>query len=297
MTTASSVARRERSLRQIELRINRHLDGVMHGEHISLARGAGMDVGDPRVYQPGDDARRIDWALTARRNETHVRDTIADRELQIWFVVDGTASLDFGTAMCEKRDLALAAVGAMSLIAARDGNRFAAVCFDGEGAWVIPPRTGREGAMALMHRIQNRRQCERGVGSLTMALRRTRALAGRRGLVVVVTDLLDDGEWVRELRGLGRRHELIVVEIRDQREDSLPAVGLLTLVHPETGRRHEVQTNSARLRERFARAATEQRARTTRAVRASGASHLILSTERDWVLDIIRFAASRRARR
>jgi uncharacterized protein (DUF58 family) len=297
VTTAAGIARRERSLRQIELRVNRHLDGLLHGEHISLARGAGMDVGDPRVYQPGDDARRIDWALTARKNETHVRDTIADRELQIWFVVDGTASLDFGTAMCEKRDLALAAVGAMSLIAARNGNRIAAVCFDGDGSWVIPPRTGREGAMALMHRLEHRQRCERGVGSLTMALRRTRALAGRRGLVVVVTDLLDGGEWVRELRGLSGRHELIVVEIRDQREDSLPAVGLLTLVHPETGRRQEVQTNSARLRERFAQAAGQQRVRNARAVRATGAAHLVLSTDRDWVLDIVRFVAGRKVRR
>jgi uncharacterized protein (DUF58 family) len=297
VTTASGVARRERSLRQIELRMNRHLDGLLHGEHISLGRGTGMDLGDPRVYQPGDDARRIDWALTARKNETHVRDTIADRELQIWFVVDGTASLDFGTADCEKRDLALAAVGALSLIATRAGNRVAAVCFDGDGSSVIPPRTGRDGAMALMHRLQNRRRCDRGVGSLAMALRRTRAIALRRGLVVVVTDLLDDGDWVRELRGLSRRHELIVVEIRDQREDSLPAVGLLTLVHPETGRRQEVQTNSARLRERFSAAAIEQRARTARAVRTSGAAHLVLSTDRDWLLDIVRFVASRKARR
>ena len=218
-------------------------------------------------------------------------------EPQIWFVVDGTASLDFGTAMCEKRDLALAAVGAMSLIAARNGNRISAVCFDGDGSWVVPPRTGREGAMALMHKLQHRPRCERGVGSLATALRRTRALAGRRGLVVVVTDLLDDGEWVRELRALSGRHELIVVEIRDQREDSLPAVGLLTLVHPETGRRQEVQTNSARLRERFATAAVRQLARNARLVRATGASHLVLSTERDWVLDIVRFVASRRVRR
>jgi uncharacterized protein (DUF58 family) len=151
--------------------------------------------------------------------------------------------------------------------------------------------------MALMHRLQNRRRCERGVGSLASALRRTRALAGRRGLVVVVTDLLDRDDWVRELRALGGRHDLIVVEIRDRREDELPAVGLLTLVHPETGRRQEVQTNSPKLRQRFARAAIEQRARTARAVRSAGASHLVLSTDRDWLIDIVRFASSRRIRR
>jgi uncharacterized protein (DUF58 family) len=296
-TTAHEVSGRERSLRQIELRVNRHLDGMLHGDHVSLARGPGMDAGDARLYQPGDDARRIDWALTARKNEVHVRDTVADRELEVWFVVDGTASLDFGTALREKRDLAIATVGALALIAVRNGNRVAAVCFDGDSSWVLPPRTGRDAAMAMMHRLQQRPRCDRGNGSLAAALRRTRTLARRRGLVVVVTDLLDDSSWQRELRALGSRHEVIVAEIRDPREDVLPAVGLLTLVDPETGRRQEVQTNSAKLRARFAAAAIERRERTVRETRASGASHVVLSTDRDWLLDIVRFATARRSRR
>ncbi|MCU1394012.1 MAG: uncharacterized protein JWM34_2440 [Ilumatobacteraceae bacterium] len=294
---AREVSAREKSLRQIELRVNRHLDGLLHGDHVSLMRGPGMDAGDARLYQPGDDARRIDWALTARKNETHVRDTVADRELEVWFVVDGTPSLDFGTALREKRDLALATVGALALIAVRNGNRIAAVCFDGDSSWVVPPRTGRDAAMAMMHTLQHRPRCERGAGSLAAALRRTRTLARRRGLVVVVTDLLDDGEWARELRALGSRHEVIVAEIRDPREDELPAVGLLTLVDPETGRRQEVQTNSARMRERFARAAAERRETARRSARGAGASHIVLSTDRDWLLDIVRFTTARRARR
>ncbi|HEY4331847.1 MAG TPA: DUF58 domain-containing protein [Ilumatobacteraceae bacterium] len=297
MSAAAEVARRESSLRQIELRVNHRLDGLLHGDHLSLVRGAGMDAGDARLYEPGDDARRIDWALTARRDATHVRDTIADRELELWFVIDGTASLDFGTARCEKRDLALAAVGAFALIAVRNGSRVGAVCFDGAGSTVVPPRTGRDAALALMHRLEQRPRSESGAGSLAAALRRTRTVATRRGLVVVVSDLLDDSDWGRELRALGTRHEVVVAEVRDQREDTMPAVGLLTLVDPETGRRQEVQTNSARLRKRFAAAAVERRKRLATTARASGASHLVLCTDRDWLLDVVRFSAARRSRR
>ena len=97
----------------------------MHGDHQGLVPGAGSDSGDGRRYEPGDDVRRIDWNLTARSGDVQVRTTIADRELETWFVVDGTASLDYGTAHHEKRDLALAVVAAFGFITARAGNRVA----------------------------------------------------------------------------------------------------------------------------------------------------------------------------
>jgi uncharacterized protein (DUF58 family) len=295
--TATEVARREPALRQLEVRITRMLDGVVHGEHASLARGAGMEAGEARVYQPGDDARRIDWALSARTNTTQVRDTIAERELEVWLVVDTTASMDFGTARCDKHDLAIAAAGSFALLTARRGNRLGGVVFDGGGATVLPPRPGRDAAMAALHHLATRPRCDRGGGSLAAALRRARAVARRRGLIVVVSDLLDDDGWPGELRRLGTRHQLIVAELRDRREDELPAVGLLTLVDPETGRRQEVQTSSAKLRRRFATAAAERRATTASAVRRAGAAHLVLDTDRDWLIDMVRFFHAQRRRR
>jgi uncharacterized protein (DUF58 family) len=113
-------------------------------------------------------------------------------------------------------------------------------------------------------------------------------------LIVVVSDLLDDSDWPRQLRALGARHDIVVAEIRDPREDELPPVGVLMLVDPETGRRHEVNTGSAKLRRRFAEAACSRRAATTRRVRSCGAGHVVLSTDRDWLLDVARFMSARR---
>jgi len=295
--TRVHVGRTETTLRQLDLLVNRKLDGVLNGDYQGYLRGPGSEAGDARGYQPGDDARRIDWNLTARTNTTFVRDTIADRELETWLVVDGTASLDFGTASCEKRDLALAAAAAFGFLTARAGNRVAALCFDGESTDVRPPRSGREAVLALLHRIQQRPRAGEARGSLADALRRTQRLARRRGLVVVISDLLDTSDWPRELRLLATRHEVVVAQIRDPRESELPPVGLLTLVDPETGRRQEVQTNSRKLRERFAAAATEQQDGIARAVRSAGAGHLVLSTDRDWLLDVARFTLARRRRR
>jgi uncharacterized protein (DUF58 family) len=296
-----AATKRETNLRQLELAITRRLDGLLHGEHHAFAAGSGSEAGEGRVYQPGDDARRIDWSLTARSNEVHIRNTIADRELETWLIIDATASLDFGTADWEKCDLALTTAAAFGLLGARSGNRTAAMVFDGEKMRIVPPRGGRDAVLDLLRRVERR---SRGDGlttdaahastpTLATAIRRTCATARRRGRIVVISDLIDSSPWVDELRVAAVRHDVIVAEVSDPREWSLPAVGLLTLVDPETGRRREVQTADARLRAHFMTAAAAEQVRIAAAVRSTGARHLRLSTDRDWMLDLVRFADKR----
>ena len=291
------VPRSEGRLRQLELLVTRKLDGLLQGDHQGLVPGGGSEPGDGRLYEPGDDVRRMDWSLTARSGAPHVRTTVADRELEMWLVVDNSASLDFGTVNCEKRDHVLAAAAAFGFLTAREGNRIGALLCGPEGARVVPPRSGRGPLLGLLSGLERRERAGEGTFDLADALRRTRLTARRRSLIVVITDLMDAGPWDRELRALSHRHDVVVVEIRDPRETELPPVGLLTLVDPETGRKLEVQTANAKVRARFAAAAAAQVAAKERAVKASGAGHLVLSTDRDWMLDVVRFVAGRRRRR
>ena len=140
------------ALRHLELTITRRLDGLLQGDHQGLVPGSGSEPGEGRVYQPGDDVRRMDWNLTARTTVAHVRETIADRELETWVVVDQSASLDFGTAACEKRDLALAATAAVGFLTARAGNRLGALLLRPERpdhrAAALGPRRGHGAAPA-----------------------------------------------------------------------------------------------------------------------------------------------------
>jgi uncharacterized protein (DUF58 family) len=297
MIGAATVTRREHSLRQLELLVVRKLDGLLQGDHQGLVPGAGSEPGDGRLYQPGDDVRRMDWNLTARSGAPHMRTTIADRELETWVVVDSSASLDFGTAQCEKRDLALAASAAFGFLTARDGNRIGGLVYGPEGASILPPRSGREAVYGLLRRLEQRPRSAEGAMPLADALQRVHLAATRRGLIVVVTDLLDDSPWPRQLRALATRHDVVVAEVQDARDAALPAVGMLTLVDPESGQRLEVNTNSKRLRERFEAAAAKQRRDHEQQVRGAGAAHLALCTDRDWVSDVARFVAKRRRRR
>jgi uncharacterized protein (DUF58 family) len=144
----------ERSLRRLELTVSRRLEGLLNGEHIGLLPGPGTELAEARLYQPGeDDVRHMDWAVTARTTTPHVRDMIADRELEAWALVDLSASMDFGTANMEKRDLAVAALAAVGFLTARLGDRFGAYVMHQGAVRRIPARTGKAALYALLQSI------------------------------------------------------------------------------------------------------------------------------------------------
>ncbi|RSN68381.1 DUF58 domain-containing protein [Actinomadura sp. WAC 06369] len=289
----------EQALRRLEIVIVRRLDGLLQGDHLGLVPGPGSEPAEGRAYAPGDDVRAMDWSLTARTAAPHVRDRVADRELETWALVDATASMDFGTGRVEKRDLAVAAVAAVGFLTDRAGNRIGAQVVGGAGARLVPPRTGRPHLLALLRALLDAPRTPqdapdgRYLGAGADLLRRTAGT--RRGLAVVVSDFLEPPEsWERPLRLLAVHHQVLAVEVVDPRELTLPDVGVLTVVDPESGRRRDVPTASRRLRERYAAAALEQRAAVAAGLRRAGAAHLRLRTDGDWVRDIARHVLAQR---
>ncbi|MDH2425447.1 DUF58 domain-containing protein [Sphaerisporangium sp. TRM90804] len=284
-------------LRRLELSIVRRLDGLLQGDHLGLLPGPGSEPADARAYAPGDDVRHMDWNVTARMSEPHVRDMVADRELETWVLLDASASMDFGTGLMEKRDLALAAVAAVGFLTDRTGNRVGAHILHGGGVRRVPARSGRPRLLSLLNAVSRLPRVPPGGPSrpLGTAIEELRRSLRRRCLAVVVSDLLDDpATWEGPLRLLGVRHQVLVVEVVDPRELTLPDVGVLTLTDPETGRRREVSTASARLRERYAQAAARQRGAIGEAVRRSGAAHMRLRTDRDWIRDVVTHVMTQR---
>jgi uncharacterized protein (DUF58 family) len=286
----------EHGLRLLELDVRRRLDGLLQGNHLGLVPGPGSEPGEARVYQPGDDVRRMDWAVTARTTEPHIRETVADRELETWLVVDLSASLDFGTAACEKRDLAVAAVAAVAHLTGGGGNRIGAIIATGERTLRVPARGGLAHARGLVRKVAEMPRAPEGTrGDLRDALEQLRRPPRRRGLAVVVSDFLGDLGWQRPLRGLSSRHELIAIEVLDPRDVDLPEVGTVVLSDPESGRQRQVHA-SALLRREFAAAAAEHRAAVAAAVRGAGGGHLVLRTDSDWIADTVRFVVARKRR-
>ena len=286
----------EHGLRLLELDVRRRLDGLLQGNHLGLVPGPGSEPGEARTYSPGDDVRRMDWAVTARTTVPHIRETVADRELETWLVVDLSASLDFGTAACEKRDLAVAATAAVAHLTGGGGNRIGAVISTGAKTVRVPGRGGLAHARGLVRKVAETPRAPEGTrGDLADALEQLRRPPRRRGLAVVISDFLGDLDWQRPLRGLSTRHELIAIEVLDPRDVDLPEVGTVVLSDPESGRQREVHA-SALLRREFAAAAAEHRTRVAAAIRGAGAGHLVLRTDSDWIADTVRFVVARKRR-
>ncbi|HSS09993.1 MAG TPA: DUF58 domain-containing protein [Acidimicrobiales bacterium] len=294
------IAAKAALLRRLELDMTRRLDGLLSGDYLAFATGPGTEPAGARPYGPGDDARRIDWSLTARALDLHVRTTEAERELETCVVVDRSASLDFGTAEREKREVALAAMAAFGFLTVRAGNRLSVLVAGGEELTRLPARNGRAGVLAALSEVYDTPRRDAGPGpaaNLAAALLRVERTQLRRGQIVVVSDFLDPSDWPMPLRRLGLRHQVIAAHVTDPRELELPPVGMLAVVDVETGRHLDVQTNSAGLRQRYAAAAAERRERIHRSVIEAGAEYLSVTTDRDWLLDVASFVGRRRRTR
>jgi uncharacterized protein (DUF58 family) len=288
--------RLEAGLRNLEIDVRRRLDGLLQGNHLGLVPGPGSETGEARAYQPGDDVRRMDWAVTARTTTPHIRETVADRELETWAGIDLSASLDFGTAQCTKRDLAICALAAITHLTRGGGNRIGAIASTGDKTVRVPARGGLAHARGLLRKIAETPVAEEGTrGDLAAVLEQLRRPPRRRGLVVVISDFLGPTTWQRALRGLSMRHELLAVEVVDPRDLELPDVGTVVLADPESGRQREVETTPL-LRKEFSAAAAEHRAEVAKALRGAGAGHLLLRTDSDWIADTVRFVVSRKRR-
>jgi uncharacterized protein (DUF58 family) len=282
-------------LRALDLSVGRRIHGLVPGEFRAHDLGGGTELAQVRPYQPGDDVRRIDWNVTARTAEPHVRVHVPERAVTTWLVLDTSASMWFGTADRRKADVAEGVAVAIGHVATRRANRLGVLTFGGAYPRSSAPHGGRNGLLAalLAARSHDTDQPVRAgrpsaaapvaPSSPADALRFVANTAPRGGLVVLVSDFRGPRDWLRPLAAAAARHQVLAVEIRDEREDALPDVGELTLVDAETGREIRVDTSSRRLREAFASAASAERANLATDLRRMTVAHVVLTTSGSWL--------------
>ena len=280
-------------LRALDVTIGRRIESLLAGDYRSTLLGDGTELAQVRPYVPGEDVRLIDWNVTARTQEPHVRVHLAERVLVTWLVLDASPSMQFGTADRRKADVAEGVAIAIGHVATRRGNRLGAVTFGDADPRSVPPRQGRVGLLGLLGAL---RADGKGAatGSLGEAIDRVGGLARQRALVVLVSDFRGPLDWRRPLLALAGRHDVVAVEIRDPREQELPNMGELWLVDPETGRQLRVDTRSARLRARFAAAAAAERDEVATTLAGLGVRHVVLSTEGEWLRPLTVFLRRRK---
>ena len=277
-------------LRALEVKVRQRAQGLLPGEHRAAGFGAGTELAQIRPYVSGDDVRHIDWNVTARMREPHVRVHVPERALTSWMLLDSSPSMSFGTADRRKADVSEGVALALGHVLTRRGNRLGVMTFGGLEPCVLPPRQGRPGLLGLLATVREDPAPDgAGTTSLGQALSRAGAITRQRGVVIIVSDFRGPRDWRDSLLRLRARHEVLAIEIRDPREQELPAMGELWLVDPETGRQLRVDTNRRVVRERFARAAIDERAAVSAELRKADVAHVVLWTKGDWLRDLARF--------
>src|SRR3982074_1010395 len=182
------------------------------GDERSSLRGAGLEYSDVREYQAGDDPRTIEWNITARSDRPYVRESLPDRGLDAWLLVDITPSLDWGTARCLKRQLALECSAVVGQLLIGRGNRVGALLFDDRVRSIIPPPAGRPALLQLIARMERAAESPAdGPTDLGRALTEAGRLIRRPSMMVLFSDFITPGGWQKPLSALAIRHEIIPV--------------------------------------------------------------------------------------
>ena len=284
-------------LRRLEWTVLRRLDGLLQGDYRTLMRGAGLDLADLREYQHSDDVRHIDWNVTARLNQPHVRQFTEDRELTAWFLLDLSGSVDFGSLQRSKRAVSTDFVAVLSRLLTRHGNRVGALLYGNAVDAVLPAGGGRGHVLNLLKRMQDFKP-PKATSSTQLAglLQAAQQIIPRRSMVFVVSDFISAPGWSDAMARLSQKHEVLAVRLFDPTEMDLPDVGWMTMQDAETGEQVLVDTADAAFRERYKALAEASEETLRSALARAGVDTLELSTDDDLVTTLMRFTDMRRAR-
>jgi uncharacterized protein (DUF58 family) len=288
-----------RMLERLEWTVVRRLDGVLQGDYRTLFRGMGLDLADLREYQSHDDVRHIDWNVTARTQIAHVREFHEPREVTAWFIIDLSASLDFGSAGVAKRALAVQLVATLARLFVRHGNRVGAIIHGPSGDEVVMPKGGRQ---QVVHVLDRSRRCAEPSDApaettrLSSLLQRASGLIKRRSVLFVVSDFLSADPWGRALDPLARRHEVVAFRIADPAEASLPNLGAVVMQDSETGQQLFVDTGDKAFRKRFAEAAARRADALREQLARAGVDGVEFMTDEPLDVALMRYVMMRRQR-
>jgi uncharacterized protein (DUF58 family) len=281
-------------VRQIEIRSRRTVNDVLAGEYHSVFKGRGMEFDEVREYEPGDEIRDIDWNVTARTGRPFVKRFVEEREQTVFFVVDVSASGEFGTDRRMKGEIAAEICAILAFSAIQNNDRVGLLSFSDRVEEMIPPKKGRKHVLRVVRELLFAQPNGRGT-NVPLALDTVNQLLKRRSIVFVVSDFLS-GDLRRPLMITNRRHDLIAIRISDPREEVLPPVGIVELKDAETGESMLVDTSNRLVRELFAQSNQRRQLGLEKEFHSLGVDHIDIRTSEPYLNPIVKFFRMRAKR-
>jgi len=281
-------------VRSIEIRTRRLAASDVSGSYRSVFRGAGIEFAEAREYVPGDDIRRIDWNVTARTGVPWVKEYVEERDLTVVCAVDRSASMLAAHGAGGRVRAAAELVALLGFAAAYNHDRTALLTFSDRIEAFVPPKRGPR---HVIRQIRDVLQADLAAGkrtAMTPAIEYLGRVLGRRSVIFLISDFLDDG-YEAALQTLARRHEVIALTLIDPLDEALPDLGLIELEDVERGGRLLVDTGDARTREAYAERARERTLRRQDTLARAGVDEIAIRLDRDAV-DPVSAYFRRRAR-
>lgn len=292
MLTDNLIAR----IRRIEITTRRLVNDSFAGEYRSVFKGRGMEFDEVRQYHPGDDVRSIDWNVTARTGEPHMKSYIEERELTVMLVVDVSGSGDFGTRNRFKRDLAVELAAVMFFAATTNNDKVGLLLFTDRMELLVPPRKGRSHVLRMVRDLLLFQP--EGTGTdITLALNTVHRMLKRRAIFFLISDFLADPESYRQaMLVTNRRHDVVAFDLSDPLEHEVANVGVIALEDAESGQIRWVDTGNSEWRREFSDRVARLEAGKRDVLTAAGVDRVSLTTERDYVAEVGAFFRTRRQR-
>jgi uncharacterized protein (DUF58 family) len=284
-----------KKIRYIQIFTSKAVNDSLAGEYESLFKGRGMEFQEVREYQIGDDIRTIDWNVTARTGDPYVKLFKEERELTVMFLVDLSASGAFGSTRQIKNEAAAEVCALLAFSAIKNNDKVGLIVFTDQVEMFIPPEKGTTHVLRLIRELLNFKP-EKGKTDIVAGMDYLGRVLHKKSVVFLVSDFQSEG-FEKQLRILGKRHDLIAVSITDPREVSMPNVGLIQLEDAETGEMVIIDTGSSSFRKRYEQLGGERLDGLKKLFRSMDIDHIDIRTGEDYVFDLVKFFRNRERRR
>ncbi len=275
-----------KKLRNYEIKIRKAVNNQMQGDFHSVFKGSGLEFDDVRPYQYGDDVRTIDWNVSAKGNGTFVKTFKEDKEQSVYFLIDVSASQNIGITGRQKLDITKEIAGVLTLSALKEGSQVGLIAYSDERELYIKQAKGQNHGYYAISRLFELNAISNKT-NLSKAFSYILSIIKRRSVIFLISDFVDD-DYEHHLKALARRHDLIVIHVKDQMETNLPTLGIIPLEDKETGKTRWVNTSSDAFKAKFQDKNRNKSEELYDLCKRNQADYVLIDTKEDFIPKLIK---------
>lgn len=280
-----------KKVRKIEIKTKGLSNHIFSGEYHTAFKGKGMAFSEVREYQPGDDVRSIDWNVTARYNNPFIKVFEEEREMTVMLLIDISGSSDFGTQKQLKRELATEIAAVLSFSAINNNDKIGIIFFSDQIEKFIPPKKGKSHILRIIRELITFKSKSEKT-NIEIAVKYFNNVVKKRAICFIISDFMDS-DFERSLNIARKRHDIVALRLNDQRESTMPNIGLIEFTDSETGKHILLDTSDKDKRLSFQYNYDKFRNETKKILRNSGIDCIDIKTGEDYAIPLINFFRDR----